>query len=78
MLSSDDAKRILDRLASVESAEPGRDFVYTITKTDGSKVIGRLVDHAADQLDLVVEEDLGPTATSVSWDEIASIEVTSY
>jgi hypothetical protein len=40
-------------------------------------VTGRIADHAADKISLVTDEDLGPTAAEVAWDDIESIQITS-
>lgn len=77
MFSPDDAQRIFDHLANVEAAKAGRDFIYTVTKSDGSKVTGQVVARDGGQLDLVVEDDLGNTAANVAWDEIEAISIAS-
>lgn len=43
MFAPDDAQRVFESLANVEAAKAGRDFVYTIRKTDGTAVTGQVV-----------------------------------
>lgn len=77
MFTPDDAQRVFEHLANVEAAKAGRDFVYTIKRTDGSSVTGRIVARDGGQLDLLVEDDLGNRAEQVAWGEIESIMITS-
>lgn len=77
MFRPDDAQRVFEHLANVEAAKAGRDFVYTIRKTDDSSVTGQVVGRDGGWLDLVVEDDLGNRAAQVAWDEIESITITS-
>ena len=77
MFAPDDAQRIFEHLANVEATKPGRDFVYTIEKTDGSEVTGQVVARDQGQLDLVAQDHLGNRAEQVEWDEIERIGITS-
>ena len=77
MFAPDDAQRVFEQLANVQAAKAGRDFVFTIEKTDGSSVTGQVVKRDGGQLDLLVEGDLGNRAEQVAWDEIESIKIAS-
>jgi hypothetical protein len=77
MFDADDAQRIFEQLAPAEAAKAGRDFVYTSTKTDGSKVTGQVVSRDAGHLKLVVDDSPYPTAADVEWDEIEAISIVS-
>jgi hypothetical protein len=77
MFAPDDAQRIFEHLANVEAAKAGREFVFTIGKTDGSSVAGQVVARDGGQLDLLVEDDLGNRAEQVAWDDIESITIAS-
>jgi hypothetical protein len=77
MFAPDDAQRVFEHLANVEAAKAGRDFVYTIKKTDGTSVTGQVVARDQGQLDLVSEEHFGNRAEQVAWDEIESITLIS-
>jgi len=75
MLEPDDARRIFEHLVNVEAAKEGRDFIYSVTKTDGTTVSGRLVDCKNSELKLVADGPAGPVAIDVNWDEIDAIQV---
>jgi hypothetical protein len=77
MFAPDDAQRVFEYLANVQAAKPGRDFVFTIEKTDGNSVTGQVVERDGGQLDLLVEDHLGSHGEQVAWDEIESIKITS-
>lgn len=77
MFAPDDAQRVFEHLANVQAAKPGRDFVFTIEKTDGNSVTGQVVERDGGQLDLLAEDHLGNHGEQVAWDEIESIKITS-
>lgn len=77
MFAPDDAQRLFEHLATVEAAKSGRDFIFTIKKTDGTSVTGQVVVRDGAQLDLLAEDDPSNRAEQVAWDEIESITITS-
>ena len=77
MFAPDDAQRVFEHLVNVEAAKSGRDFIFTIEKTDGTSVTGQVVVGDGAQLDLLVEDDPSNRAEQVAWNEIESITITS-
>jgi hypothetical protein len=77
MFAPDDAQRIFEQLAPVEAAKAGRDFIYTITKVDGTEVTGQIVTRDDGHLKLLVEDSPYDTAADVDWDEIETISIVS-
>ena len=77
MFAPDDAQRIFEQLANVAAAKAGRDFIYTVTRVDGTKVTGHVVTRDGGQLDMLVEDANGNTAVAVAWDAIETIAIAS-
>lgn len=77
MFAPDDAQHIFEQLAPVEAAKAGRDFVYTITKRDGTKVTGQVVSRDEGHLGLHVDDNPYGSAADVEWDEIEAISIVS-
>lgn len=72
----DDAQRLFEQLTPVAAAKGGRDFVYKITRPDGSSVTGQVVERTSEHLGLLIEDPPHNRSENVAWDDILEIRIT--